>query len=409
MSGPPVDDVLAALDLSRAEPGRGLLEALFSRFLARVPFETVSKILRHADVADPQAKPRTPEIFWTDFLEWGAGGTCYARVAAFRHLLEELGFSCRIALGRIEKDFDHAALLVSSRGGAEWIADVGFPLPALLPAAPAELETGLGAVRVSRAPRGWLIELLEGPPASARRIEIFDAPVSEEELAERWRATFREGSKFLSRVGLRTQTEARALSFAEGELRIDDAHSRLTLPLPAPRAPRLEEVFGVGAAEISRAFGIVGEKAPASAAAVLTAWLEVEASPEQAWESIATSRGHAALLSGIGETSSTETTGEGWRVTLSAPSRDDAPPAPVVVEEARPNPQRRELHVTRRSGATTQESRWRVEVHAGRTHLTREAHVTASPEELLRHDALRGRLAASLAVDLVAWARELGR
>jgi hypothetical protein len=406
VSGPGVDDILAALDLSRAEPGRGLFEALFSRFVSRVPFETVSKILRHDDVADPQEKPRVPHVFWADFLEWGAGGTCYARVAAFRHLLSELGFDCRIALGKIERDFDHAALLVSARG-AEWIADVGFPLPALLAASPGEVETGLGGVRISRGPRGWLVDLLDGVPTGARHIEIFDAPVSEQELAEKWRATFREGSKFLSRVAMRNQTEARALSFAEGEARIDDAHSRLIVPLAAPRAPKLEGLFGVGSEEIARAFAIVGEREPASAAPALTAWMEVEASAEEAWQSIASERGHAALLAGVAEVSVSERTPEGWRVTLSPPARDGVAAGEAFVEEARPRPDRNELSVIRRSGGSAFESAWRVEVHAGRTHLTRESRVAAPAEELLRNDALRGRLAATLAVDLVAWSRAL--
>jgi arylamine N-acetyltransferase len=414
VSVPDTDDILAALDLSRAEPGRGLLEALFTRFVARVPFETVSKILRHADVADPREKPRVPEVFWSDFLEWGAGGTCYARVAAFRHLLLELGFDCRLAVGKIEADFDHAALFVSAGGsgvqGAEWIADVGFPLPALLPAAPGEVETGLGAVRVAHGPRGWVVDLLEGVPIGPRRIEIFDAPVADEGYRERWRATFREGSKFLSRVSMRVQREARVTSYVEGELRIDDAHTRLAIPLPEPRAPMLERIFGVDAEKIARAVTIVAEKEkePSNAAPTLTAWMDVEAPPEQAWQIIASPKGHAALLSGVGEASAPQVSQEGWRLAVSPPARTGEPAGAPVIEEARPHPEKRELQILRRAGDSVFESAWRVEVYGGRTHLARSARVTAPPEELLRNDALRGRLAAALAVDLVTWARGIG-
>lgn len=415
MSVPDTDDILAALDLSRAEPGRGLLEALFTRFVARVPFETVSKILRHADVSDSREKPRVPEVFWSDFLEWGAGGTCYARVAAFRHLLEQLGFDCRLAIGKIEADFDHAALLVSAGGGgvkgAEWIADVGFPLPSLLPAAPGEVETGLGSVRVARGSRGWVVDLLEGVPLGARRIEIFDAPVPDEEYQQHWRATFREGSKFLSRVSMRVQREARATSYVEGELRIDDAHTRLAIPLPEPRAKSLEQIFGVDAEKIARAVTIVGEKKePATSASgvpTITAWMDVEGSPEQAWQAIASPKGHAALLSGVGEASAPQMSAEGWRLTVSPPARMGEPPGAPLIEEARPYPEKRELQILRRAGDSVFESAWRVEVYGGRTHLARTARVSAPPEELLRNDALRGRLAAALAVDLVAWARAL--
>ncbi|HXM76349.1 MAG TPA: hypothetical protein VN971_06215, partial [Thermoanaerobaculia bacterium] len=70
----PVDEILEDLEVSRAEPGPGFLERLFLRFNDRVPFETATKILRQAAVADPAARPRNPEIFWEERLASGAGG-----------------------------------------------------------------------------------------------------------------------------------------------------------------------------------------------------------------------------------------------------------------------------------------------------------------------------------------------
>ena len=142
-----VEDVLDALELPREQPSHGSLERLFHRFNARVPFESASKILRDADVSDPAEKPRVPEVFWTGFLEEGTGGTCYARVAAFDALAKDLGFTTRKTLGRVEKDFDHAALVVTTESG-EWIADVGFPLPGLVPlSGGGEVETEIARQR----------------------------------------------------------------------------------------------------------------------------------------------------------------------------------------------------------------------------------------------------------------------
>src|SRR5262245_31665869 len=149
----PTDDILESLDLSRAEPGIGFLDALFRRFNAQVPFENATKILRDRDVADAAAKPRTPEIFWADHLELGSGGTCFARVAAFDALLTDLGFRTRKRLGRVERDFDHAGLLVESATPAgEVLADVGFPLPALIPPGVERLETALAELSIARTP-----------------------------------------------------------------------------------------------------------------------------------------------------------------------------------------------------------------------------------------------------------------
>jgi hypothetical protein len=290
-------------------------------------------------------------------------------------------------------------------GGAEWIADVGFPLPALLPATAGEVDTGLGTVRITRPAGSVLVELREGVPSSARRIEIFDRPVPEEEFSTHWRATFREGSRFLSRVGLRTQSEARAFSYAEGELRVDDRHSRLAIPLPPPRAARLAELFSMDADRIARAFVQVGEPPASATPATLTAWLEVEAAPDQAWDAIASPARYVALLEGVGEASEVERTKTGWSLRLFPPG---AAGEGSLYDEVTAHEESRELAVVRHAGASRQESFWRVEVHAGSTHLTRATRASASPEEHLRNDALRGRLAASVAVDLLAWARRLG-
>ena len=89
------------------------------------------------------------------------------------------------------------------------------------------------------------------------------------------------------------------------------------------------------------------------------------------------------------------------------PDREGAAGEGGLEDEVTLVPERRELAVVRTAGEARHESFWRVEVHGGETHLTREARPTAPPEELLRNDALRGRLAASVAVDLLAWARRL--
>ncbi|HEV8608776.1 MAG TPA: arylamine N-acetyltransferase, partial [Thermoanaerobaculia bacterium] len=193
----PVEEVLDGLDLSAEEPSHRFLERLFGRFNSRVPFETASKILRDADVSDPAEKPRVPDVFWRDFVESGTGGTCYARVAAFDALLSSLGFSTRKALGRVEVDFDHAALFVPI-GGREWIADVGFPLPALVPAAGGDVETEVAALAAAETDRGVGVRFASGVPEGPRRLEIFRDAVSEDDFLARWRKTFRPDSKFLT-------------------------------------------------------------------------------------------------------------------------------------------------------------------------------------------------------------------
>jgi hypothetical protein len=343
----PLDDILEALDLPRAEPGVGLLERLFVRFNARVPFETASKILRDAEPLDAADKPRRPGLFWREHLESGAGGTCFARVAAFDAVLGALGFRSRKIVGRVVQDFDHAALALETDAGRV-LCDVGFPLPALLPARAGEVETRLGPVRVAPTDRGFAVEL-GGVPEGPQRIELFLADVAESEYARLWAATFRPGSKFLAEVGLRRDLENRVLRFARGCVHVDDAHARLSVPLPAPRAPRLEELFGVDRATLERAFDRVGDPDPGSSDAALTAYLEVAAAPEEAFAAIATPSGYRRLLAGVADPVAEEAQPGGFLLRLRPPGPPGAPDAGAASLEDRVavDRERLRLHVGR--------------------------------------------------------------
>jgi arylamine N-acetyltransferase len=392
----PVEDVLDVLELSREEPSRTFLGRLFERFNARVPFETASKILRHADVADPNEKPRLPEAFWSDFLESGTGGTCYARVAAFDALLSSLGFSTRKVLGRVQAEFDHAALFVPI-GGNEWIADVGFPLPALIPGSGGEVETQVAALSAMESARGIEVRFVSGVPEGPRRLEIFRDDVSEDEFVERWRKTFRPDSKFLSAVSLQRHEGPRVLTFAGGEVRIDDLHSRTRIPLLADRSRRLAEIFGIEEEVLSRAFLIAGDSDPEIRSGRITAYLSVETEPDRAFHPIATPEGYRNLMAGVADV-----TGEGWQLRLSPPGT----PAAGFEEDVTPDPARRSLEIRRRYPDGREASlSFRVDVREGETYLVREAILSGPREDLLVNDSARGRMAGTLAVDLLAWSR----
>ena len=371
-------------------------------------FETASKILRDAEVSDAGEKPRRPSLFWAEHLAWGAGGTCFARVAAFHALLSHLGFRARKVLGRVEEDFDHAALLVETKGG-ELLADVGFPLPALLPAREGERETPLATLRAAGTDRGLRVDFSGGVPEGPRGLEIFFPPVSEEEFGERWRRTFHPESRFLRGVWLRVQEEARAVSFSRGEVRIDDLHSRLRLPLASPRASRLEEIFGVDSEALSRAFAMAGDPEPEIADTVLTAYLEVAAAPDEAFAAIAAPDGYRALMEGVAEVTGQEPEGEGWGLTLRAPGPGGAQGEADArfTERVVPDRLARKLAVRRDYATRAYDSSFAVEERAGKTCLLRAVTLPGAREDLLRNDSARGRLAGTLAVDLLAWARML--
>jgi len=401
----PADDVLEALDLSRAEPGSGFLEALFARFNAKVPFENASKIVRHARVADPAQKPRTPDVFWEEHLSSGTGGTCFARVAAFQELLSALGFRSRKLLGRVRNENDHAALLVETAAG-EVIADVGFPLPAILPARAGLCATSQGEMEVAGTARGFRIALLEGTPETPREIEVYGAPVPDDAFTTLWRETFRPNALFLQEVVLRRDLGNRVLSFGGGEVRVDDLHSRLRVPSPVPREAALSELFGIDAEVLAAAFAVAGGSAGESQKnARLTAYLETGAAPDAAHRAIATRDGYRKLLEGVADVALGADIPGGFRLTLSAPSSGGSGPA--IEEDVAIDAAERHVAIVRRLDGRESASAYRVITRGEKTYLTREAELAGRREDLLRNDSLRGRLAGSLAVDLLAWARML--
>jgi N-acetyltransferase len=339
-----------------------------------------------------------PDVFWSDFLDSGSGGTCFARVAAFDALLQSLGFASRKVLGRVLFEFDHAALFVTV-GGREWLADVGFPLPALLPAGGGEVETEAALLSASETERGLEARFLSGVPDGQRRLEVFRAPVADEEFLAHWRATFRPDSKFLGAVSVQRRDGPRVVTFTRGEIRVDDRHTRTRIPLAGDRAPRLAELFGMDEALLRRAFSIAGDPEPEFADARVTAWLSFEADPERAFGAIETPDGYRQLMEGVADV-----TGEGWRFRLSPPGTAEA----GFEEEVTPDPGRRALEVERRYGDGRMGSlSLRVDVHEGETWLVREAVLSGAREDLLKNDSARGRMAGTLAVDLLAWSRRI--
>ncbi|HYK42910.1 MAG TPA: arylamine N-acetyltransferase [Thermoanaerobaculia bacterium] len=394
------DDILEDLDLSRAEPGPGYLERLFLRFNERVPFETASKILRQASVADPAEKPRFADVFWSDRLETGTGGTCFARVAAFGALLDDLGFRSRLALGRVGKDFDHAALFVETSSGTV-ICDVGFPFPALLPARPGRVETGLGALAVEETARGYRIVFEDGVPLGPRQVEVFAAAVSGDAFRTHWEATFKPTSTFLADVIAQKTLENRRLAFLRGEVRVDDRHSRTRIPLAAPRSHALEEIFGIGAEVLEAAFAIAGDPEPERDFSSVDVYLESPVSADEAFAAIASPDGYRALLEGVAEVATSTTGPASWTARLLRPEGSSAA---EILETVEADAAAHTLRVRR--GA--QETSYRAEEHEGSPWLVRTGVLEGRRTDLLRNDSMRGRLAGSLAVDLLGWARRLG-
>jgi hypothetical protein len=149
----------------------------------------------------------------------------------------------------------------------------------------------------------------------------------------------------------------------------------------------------------------VGDPSPAETDASLAAYLEIDRPPEQAFAAIASPEGYRKLLEGVADVLTETRTASGFRFELGAPGQ--APSSPRLTEDVVVEESRLRLAILRRTPEAQFRSSFRAETRGAATWLVRAAALSGGREDLLRNDALRGRLAGTLAVDLLAWARLL--
>ncbi len=259
----PLDEILEALDLSRAEPGAGFLERLFVALQRARPVRErlEDRARRRGRRSRGQAAPARSSS-GAEHLESGTGGTCFARVAAFDALLDGARLPERAgssgASGRTS-----TTRRSSSRRTAGRIVRRRLPAAGAPAGRRGEVETplGRGAGRrrrraASRIDLGGVPEGPRGSSSSPPRSRTSDYEAS---------GARRSGPARISRGG-RAAARPREPAFSvsrAGAVRVDDLHSRLAVPLPAPRAAALAELFGVdrGAASSGR-FARVGDPEP---------------------------------------------------------------------------------------------------------------------------------------------------
>lgn len=390
-----LDGVLEELGVARKAPDARFLAEIFDAFNRRVPFESASKIVRNAEVGSEAAKPRTPEIFWEDHVELGAGGTCFSRTAAFAALAEHTGFRPAKILASISAPGSHASLLFSIEERT-WLIDVGYPLSEIRPLASEAFETALGSCVLDVGEERAVLRFVAGPERG-RVIDYALAPVVEDEFRSAWEKTFSAPSMFVQDVVLRRYDGHRVLRYFRGEVQISDAHSRTIVPLVSARAAKLSEIFSIDEALLERALAIAGDADPGRRTARVEAYREV-GDAERVFAELASLDGYRRFVSALGEVEVDETGPGRYRAVL----RNEAGSA--VVEEIELMKEKEVLRV-RRSGGLI-DSGFAIDRESGAPRLVRYAELPDAREEFLRSDMGRGRIAGMLAMDLLALSRQ---
>jgi arylamine N-acetyltransferase len=134
-----VEPYLAALGVEPRRPDDALLADVAARHLARVPFESFTKLRLYAERAAGPARHPDDARFLRDLAALGAGDTCFGIAHALGGLLAALGFRVHFVGARVgdaapDAGDNHVACVATWRDHP-MLVDCGFatPLPEPVP------------------------------------------------------------------------------------------------------------------------------------------------------------------------------------------------------------------------------------------------------------------------------------
>jgi arylamine N-acetyltransferase len=189
-------DILAEFtshfDIQLNGPPRDVLRDVVTAF-ACLPYENITKIIKHAEAGSAEKSRRYPEEVITNHIDWGSGGTCFSLTSALLHLVRSLGWKAEYILADRRYGLDtHCALLV-------WMDDVphlldpGFLIVDPIPVSSAErgVETGFNRLILAPEGRNDRISLSTvRQDSKTYRLTYKISPVDTSEFYQAWDASF---------------------------------------------------------------------------------------------------------------------------------------------------------------------------------------------------------------------------
>ena len=127
-----VKNILDHLGCPPKDPTLRYLNQLIHAYIRRVPWESVSRIIKRHETAETKDCPRLPEEFWNDAMQYGFGGTCFESSLAFYSLLTELGYEGYLTVNDMgESRGCHAAIIIVING-QKYLVDNTIPVHAAI-------------------------------------------------------------------------------------------------------------------------------------------------------------------------------------------------------------------------------------------------------------------------------------
>lgn len=124
-----VKEILDYLGCPPKVPTLRYLNRLIYEYIRKVPWESVSRIVKRRATLETKNCPRLPEEFWRQAMQHGFGGTCYESSLAFYALLMWLGYEGYLTVNDMgESRGCHAAITILLNG-QKYLVDITIPVP----------------------------------------------------------------------------------------------------------------------------------------------------------------------------------------------------------------------------------------------------------------------------------------
>ena len=228
------------------QPDLLLLQSIAGGF-SHLPYENVTKILKHAGASQSTAKLRLMDEVLLDHLRWNTGGTCFSLCNALQNILTASGFNSFIAMADMHYGRNIHCTVITILEGRKYLTDPGYLLhdPILLPEEMLETTrlTPMNTVSIkNEAPDVFSVYTIEGKQRKWR-YRLRANQIAREEFESHWIHSFSLNSM-----------EHVTLSRVDSKGRLYYRKNRLDLVSPSERSKqRIEES---GTETLARCFQI---------------------------------------------------------------------------------------------------------------------------------------------------------
>jgi hypothetical protein len=243
------------------------VDAVYARFIDRIPFETLSKTDRwRAHPAEPEAWPRTTDRLLRDAASDGLGGTCFSMAYALADLFRGMGANAHTALAQdVREEAPHAAVVVYHDDGPR-LYEPSFFVPRGVPVRPGGSVEDPLFTHVLEPRCGPMLALVRVGRDGTRTplYSVIPAPAPTDAFRRAWIETFRGPRSQAPRLARRMGDEMRCYSAAGGKrdcVTVECCEGRRTVDAKHDLPAVLHELFGLSETWLRAHFASLGRRA----------------------------------------------------------------------------------------------------------------------------------------------------